>query len=57
MTKTTEQHIANLIAQSYIEVMGKENWDSKTPKEQHDIIMILLRDALKALEAIETHAE
>ena len=50
MTTVTANRIANLVIQSYIQVMGRENWDSKTPREQHDIIMILIRDALKALE-------
>lgn len=53
MTTVTANHIANLVIQSYISVMGRENWDSKTPREQHDIIMILVRDAIKALEKAE----
>lgn len=53
MTTVTTNHIANLVIQSYISVMGRENWDSKTPQEQHDIIMILVKDALKALEKAE----
>ena len=53
MTTVTANHIANLVIQSYIQVMGRENWDSKTAEQQHDIIMILIRDALKALEKAE----
>ena len=53
MTTVTANHIANLVIQSYISVMGRENWDSKTTEQQHDIIMILIRDALKALEKAE----
>ena len=53
MTTVTANHIANLVIQSYIQVMGRENWDSKTAEQQHDIIMILVKDALKALERAE----
>ena len=40
---------------AYIEVMGREAWNGKAAAEQHDIIMTLVRDALKVIESIETN--
>ncbi len=53
MTKTTADKIVDMVVESYIVVMGRVNWDAKTPEEQHDIVMILIKDALKALERAE----
>ena len=39
--------VMNLIAKAYIQVMGKEKWDSLTKQEKHDVIMILARDMAK----------
>ena len=40
----------NLIAKAYIQVMGKEKWDSLTTQEQHDTIMILAKDMIEDLQ-------
>ena len=42
--------VMNLIAKAYIQVMGKEKWDSLTTQEQHDTIMILAKDMIEDLQ-------
>lgn len=52
MTITDEEamRIMNLIAKAYIQVMGKEKWDSLTKQEKHDTIMILAKDMIEDLQ-------
>lgn len=33
-----------MIAEAYIEVMGEEKWNSLTAKQQHDVVMTIVRD-------------
>ena len=37
---------------AYIEIMGVEKWNSLTEEEQHDAIMLMVKDATKALDRI-----
>ena len=52
MSKLTneEAQIVNMVIDAYISVMGAEKWRSLTEEQQHDAIMILVKDALKALD-------
>ena len=34
---------------AYIEVMGEEKWISLTDKEKHDVVMIMAKDMMKAM--------
>jgi len=40
-----------IMKEAYIKVMGQAKWDSLTDKEKHDVIMCMVLDATKALEA------
>ena len=42
--------VMNLIAKAYIQVVGKDKWDSLTKQEQHDTIMILAKDMIEDLQ-------
>lgn len=53
LNETVYREIVLAVINAYIEVMGRDAWNEKNPQEQHDIIMTLVRDALKALELIE----
>lgn len=55
LNETVYRDVVLAVINAYIEVMGRDAWNSKTPQEQHEIIMILVKDALKALESIETN--
>lgn len=37
---------------AYIEIMGKEKWDSLTKQEKHDAVMFMAKDMAKAMGAI-----
>lgn len=43
------ERMIETIKKAYISVMGIEKWNSLTDQEKHDAIMIITRDALKAL--------
>ena len=53
MNDAVIRRMANRIAGAYIQVMGQEKWDSLTEQEQHDVIMILAKDMLKAVTRME----
>lgn len=53
LNETVYRDVVLAVINAYIEVMGRDAWNGKTAEEQHDIIMTLVRDALKALELIE----
>lgn len=44
----TEQKIINSIVEAYIKVMGQSKWDSLSEQQQHDTIMTIVKDMLKA---------
>jgi len=44
------ENIINMIKESYINVMGQEKWNSLTDQEKHDVVMILVKDMLNALQ-------
>ena len=46
----TEQRIVNSIVETYIKVYGQSKWDSLSDKQKHDMIMMTVKDILKALE-------
>ena len=47
-----ENKVVNMMIQAYVQVMGADKWNSLTEQEQHDAIMIMVQDSLKALETI-----
>ena len=42
------EFIVDSIIRAYIQVLGQEKWDSLSAEEQHDALMILVKDLLKA---------
>ena len=44
--------IVEMIIEAYIMVMGLEKWNSLTEQQQHDVIMIIVKDALQGLTAM-----
>ena len=38
---------------AYIKVMGVEKWNSLDDDQKHDVIMMMLKDSLKAIDKIE----
>lgn len=44
----TEQKLVAYIVESYIKVMGEEKWNGLTEQQQHDVIMAIVKDSLKA---------
>lgn len=44
--------IINACIKSYINVMGEEKWNALGDDRQHDMIMLMVKDALKALEGV-----
>lgn len=41
----------DMAATAYIKVYGFEKWNSLTDQQKHDVVMILLNDLSKALDA------
>ena len=41
--------MVNMMIEAYISVMGAEKWNSLTVEQQHDAIMIMVNDTMKAL--------
>lgn len=50
MLNREEMAIVNAIVESYVKVMGADKWNSLTENQQHDVIMILVKDMLKAVD-------
>lgn len=44
----TEQKLINSIVEAYIKVMGQSKWDSLNDQQKHDVVMTIVKDALKA---------
>lgn len=44
------ENLIETMEAAYIQVMGIEKWESLTDAQKHDVIMILVKDSLKALE-------
>lgn len=44
--------VVNMVIDAYISVMGEDKWNSLTEQQQHDVIMILIKDMIKAVDAI-----
>lgn len=44
--------VVNMVVDAYISVMGEDKWNSLTEQQQHDVIMILIKDMIKAVDAI-----
>lgn len=42
----TEQKIINSIVKAYIQVMGESKWNSLTEKQQHDVIMTIVKNMI-----------
>ena len=51
MSKLTkeESKIVSMMIDAYIKVMGVDKWNSLTDQQQHDVVMILVKDMLQAL--------
>ena len=45
----TNTEIINMTIDAYIRIMGEDKWNSLTANQQHDAIMIMVADMLKAL--------
>jgi autonomous glycyl radical cofactor GrcA len=43
------EKIVDMMIKAYIEVMGADKWNSLTAEEQHDVIMLMVKDSLNAL--------
>ena len=43
--------MVDMIREAYVEVMGREKWESLTDEQKHDAIMTIVKDSLKAMEA------
>lgn len=48
-----ENKVISMMIKAYIKVMGVEKWNTLTPQEQHDVVMALVADSIKALEKLE----
>ena len=46
----TNETIINAAIEAYTKVIGREKWESLTAIQQHDAIMCMLKDMLKAIE-------
>ena len=46
----TNETIINAAIEAYTKVMGREKWESLTASQQHDAIMCMVKDMLKAIE-------
>lgn len=47
------EKIVNMMIEAYVEVMGADKWNSLTADQQHDVIMIMVKDTLNGLNAIK----
>lgn len=45
-----ESAIINACIEAYIAINGEAKWNRLTAEQQHDAIMIMIKDTLKALE-------
>ena len=45
----TTEKLVDLMQDAYIKVMGLEKWNSLTDEQKHDAIMLMVKDALKAI--------
>lgn len=45
--------VVNMVIRAYTEVLGVERWDSMSAEEQHDAIMIMVKDLDKTIGSIE----
>ena len=55
MTKVDEMKVnkmVGMIVRSYITVLGEKKWLSLTDEEKHDVVMIIAKDTLKAMDRI-----
>ena len=46
--------LIHAIIAAYVSVMGTDAWNALTAQQQHDVIMTITRDALRALDTIDT---
>ena len=44
--------LVDCIIRAYIAVLGEDKWYSLTDQQQHDVIMTLIKDMIKAVDAI-----
>ena len=44
----TEKQIVEAIVEAYTSVYGAEKWEALTAQEQHDVVMVLVKDMLRA---------
>ena len=51
MTKV-QNTIIDAAKEAYIAVMGAGKWNSLTDKEKHDAVMLIVKDANKALKEV-----
>lgn len=42
----SKEKMIDMIIEAYVQVMGREKWNSLTAQEQHDVIMTIVKDLL-----------
>lgn len=50
MTDKEARKIMTIAQTAYIQIMGIEKWNSLTEQEQHDALMILLKDLSNSIK-------
>ena len=55
VAQTTER-IIDMLRDAYIDTYGPEKWVSLSDQQKHDVIMILTKDTLKALDILTEEA-
>lgn len=44
------EKMVNMIKQAYIETLGDGRWNSMTNAEKHDVVMMITKSMLKAID-------
>ena len=44
------EKVISMMQEAYIKVMGDDKWNSLTEEQKHDVIMIMVKDTLKAIK-------
>lgn len=47
-----EKKIVDMIIEAYVKIEGDEKWNSLSAKQQHDVIMTIVKDANKAIDTL-----
>lgn len=52
-----QEKIVDMCIAAYVQVMGAEVWNRLTAQQQHDAIMIMIKDMSRAMDKINICAE